>query len=47
MEKFFEEVYKEAHLAETKFKVLKEDEVLRDKFNSFNDAYFDGTLSLG
>lgn len=46
MEKFFEEVYKEAHLAETKFNVLKEDEVLRDKFNSFNDAYFDGTLSV-
>lgn len=43
MEKFFEEVYKEAHLAETKFEVLKEDEVLRSKFDSFNYNYFNGS----
>lgn len=44
MNAFFESVYHEAKLKETKFDVLKEDDELRAKFREYNKLYFNDEL---
>ncbi len=44
MNAFFESVYHEAKLKETKFDVLKEDDELRAKFREYNKLYFNDKL---
>ena len=42
----FNSIYSEAHLRETKFEVLKEDETLRNLFDKYNALYFEGRLDI-